>query len=136
MNMEHYKRILDSIEVPVLVLDNQYRYVYVNNATFKLTGIPCSDYIGKLEHDLFPAVQADIFMEHNRYVMETGEEDNNEEQLTNIHGNLKTIITNKKLFTCDKGSRFIIITIRDITREKQAEKALQDNEKKIPDDCR
>ena len=128
MSFEQHRQILDCINAPVLVLNSQYKFVYVNNAAEKLTGIPSADWIGKSEFDIFPKEQAEVFVERNRKVMNTGEEENNEEQFTDANGNLHTVITTKKLYTNDSGEHYILIYSRDITSEKEIKKALKENE--------
>ena len=131
MDFKQHEQILDYIDIPVIVLNAQFKYVYVNEAVSKLTGIPCSNWIGKSEHDIFPKEQADVFLSRNKLVMKTGKDQNNEEQFTNAQGSLRTVITTKKLYETDSGERYILITARDITEEKEAKKSLQDNKQRF-----
>jgi len=78
-SLEHFKSILDCIGDPVLIVDRQYRFVFVNNAVCEQSGIPSEKWLGKTEYDIFPKEQADIFRARTKYVFETGKKNISEE---------------------------------------------------------
>jgi PAS domain S-box-containing protein len=44
-SLEHFKSILDCIGDPVLIVDRQYRFVFVNNAVCEQSGIPSEKWL-------------------------------------------------------------------------------------------
>jgi PAS domain S-box-containing protein len=118
--------ILDTIGDPIFVKDEDHRYTYVNEAKCRLSGIEEEDILGKTGYDVpFPVKeQVDVFVQRDRFVLETGREDLNEEELTDAEGVVRTVVTKKSLYVDDSGRRCIVGVIRDITERKRAEETL------------
>jgi len=123
--------ILDSIADPVFVKDRSHRMVLVNEALCRLAGCSQEQILGATDYDLFPKEQVDVFWEMDEKVLETGEENVNEEEITDSSGEIRTIITKKALFRDKKGDKFIVGVIRDITERKRAEEALLAREREV-----
>ena len=87
--------------------------------------IPYEEWLGKTDYDFFPKEQADIFRIHDGHVFETGEEDVNEEEITDAQGNVRAIETKKTLYVNKAGEKYIVGAIRDITERKRSEEALR-----------
>jgi PAS domain S-box-containing protein len=118
---EFLDNIIDALDDPVFVKDEQHRWVILNHRACELMGRPRQELIGKTDHDLFPKEQADVFWEKDALVLATGETNINEEEIT-WHGVLHTISTKKSLLIDSvTGRKFIVGTIRDITESKRAE---------------
>lgn len=130
MSLEHFRSILDCIGDPVLIVDRQYRFVFVNNAVCEQSGIPSEKWLGKTEYDIFPREQADIFRAHTIYVFETGKKNISEELATDAGGCIRTLITTKTLYTDISGETYVIVAIRDITERKHAEESLKESERR------
>ncbi|MEM5789592.1 MAG: PAS domain S-box protein, partial [Syntrophobacteraceae bacterium] len=122
---EFLEKIINSISDPIFVKDRQHRLVLVNDAECVLAGRRREEILGRTDYDFFPKEQVDIFWEKDETVFETGEENENEEQITDGRGLTRTIITKKTLYTDKSRSKFIVGVIRDITDRKEAERALQ-----------
>lgn len=121
---EFLDNIINALDDPVFVKDDQHRWVILNARACELMGWPREELIGKSDYDLFPKEQADVFWEKDALVLASGETNINEEEIT-CHGRLHTISTKKSLFTDSvTGRKFIAGTIRDITESKQAEQRL------------
>jgi PAS domain S-box-containing protein len=119
--------ILNSIGDPIFVKDAEHRYIYVNKAKCLLTGAKRDAIIGKTDYD-FPTPekeQIDVFVQKDDIVVETGEENINEEALTDADGKPHTIITRKSRYIDDSGRRCVVGIIRDITEHKRIEEALK-----------
>jgi PAS domain S-box-containing protein len=119
--------ILNSIGDPIFVKDREHRYIYVNEAKCRLTGANRDTIIGKTDYD-FPhpdKEQIDVFVQKDNIVIETGQENINEEAHTDADGNLRTIVTRKSLYIDDAGRRSIVGIIRDITEQKRTEETLR-----------
>jgi PAS domain S-box-containing protein len=74
----------------------------------------------------FPKEQVDIFWKKDEEVIQTGNENINEETITDSNGVIRTIVTKKTLFTDQEGNKFIVGIIRDITDRKQIEESLRE----------
>jgi PAS domain S-box-containing protein len=123
--------VINTLDDPFFVKDQEHRWFMLNNAACKVMGRPREELIGKSDYDLFPKEQADVFWEKDNLVLETGKTDINEEKIT-WHGNVHTISTKKSLYIDPVTSkRFITGTIRDMTELKQSEKTLRESEGKL-----
>jgi PAS domain S-box-containing protein len=121
---EFLDNIIDALDDPVFVKDEQHRWVILNHRACELMGRPQQELIGKSDYDLFPKEQADVFWQKDALVLATGETNINEEEIT-WQGRAHTISTKKSLFIDSvSGRKFIAGTIRDITEGKQAEQRL------------
>ena len=130
---EYLWRIANSTSDPIYVVDKQHRYVLANDALCALAGRKREDILGKTDYDFFPKEQVDIFWEKDELVFETGEENENEEEITDGNGITCTVVTKKTLYTDRHGNKFIVGIIRDITHRKEAELALQAAYQEIQD---
>jgi PAS domain S-box-containing protein len=119
------EQILNSISDPIFVKDRQHRLVYVNEAECRLSGLTPEDMIGKTDYDFFPKEQVDIFWKKDEVVFDTGEEDINEENITETEGTLRTIVTKKSRYVDLDGQAYVVGIIRDITERKQAEEEIR-----------
>jgi PAS domain S-box-containing protein len=120
-------RIINSIGDPIFVKDREHRYVYVNEAKCRLTGAKRDDIIGRSDYD-FPLPgkeQVDVFVQRDDIVFRSGQEDINEEPLTDADGTLHTVVTRKSLYTDDAGRPYVVGIIRDVTEQKRAQEALR-----------
>lgn len=117
--------IINSVADPIFVKDQQHRWVLVNDAMCIFTGHPRESLLGKSEYDYFPREEADTFWEKDDLVLTSGEENINEETVTNAQGVVHTIVTRKTLYTDKNGQHFIVGIIRDITDQKRTEKEKQ-----------
>ena len=123
--------IINALDDPVFVKDQEHRWVILNDAACKVMGRPREELIGKTDYDLFAKEQADVFWEKDNLVFETGQTNVNEEEIT-WHGKLHTISTKKSLFIDSiTGKKFITGTIRDITERKKSELSQNELIKKV-----
>jgi PAS domain S-box-containing protein len=102
------------------------RFARINRAEETLLGIPREALLGKSDHELFPAEQADLFTAKDREVLENnGTMDIAEEQLTTANG-LRILHTRKIALRDDQGlPRYLLGISEDITERKQAEERIQ-----------
>jgi PAS domain S-box-containing protein len=118
---EFLTNIINALDDPVFVKDQEHRWFILNDAACEVMGRSREELIGKSDYDLFAKEQADEFWEKDNLVFETGQTNVNEEEIT-WHGNLHTISTKKSLLIDSvTGKKFITGTIRDITERKQVE---------------
>jgi PAS domain S-box-containing protein len=119
---EYLDTIIQSISDPIFVKDREHRWVFVNNAFCRFMGYPRVQIIGKSDYDYFPHEQADVFWQKDEEVFASGQENVNEEKLTDAEGQLHTIITKKTRYSDHEGSQFIVGIIRDVTDLRQIQK--------------
>jgi PAS domain S-box-containing protein len=122
---EYLNKIINSIGDPIFVKDCDHKFVLVNRALSALVGRTSEELLGKTDYNFFPKEQVDIFLQQDNLVLHTGEENINEERITDAGGNVRTIVTKKTLYKDKSGEKLIVGVIRDITDRKQAEQALQ-----------
>lgn len=123
---DYFYKIINSIPDPIFVKDRSHRWVLLNEAHAQMIGIPTEEMLGKTDHDYFPKEQADVFWAKDEVVFETGGENVNEELWTDSKGVLHTIVTKKHLYIDDKGNKFIVGVIRDITDLKNTQEKLKE----------
>lgn len=124
-NEKYLENIIDNIGDPIFVKDDQSRILLVNNAFCSLFDLAKKDIIGKsLAEDVAPD-ERDSFLKIDREVIETGQENINEEALTVRGGETRIISTKKTRFVDEMGNRYLIGIIRDITDRKKNELALK-----------
>ena len=123
--------ILNIAGDPFFVKNNKSQFILVNNALCNLLGIPREDIIGKTLSESLPKNQMDHFFQIDRLVLESGVENICEEYITRYDGKILTIETTKTLYIDEKGKKFIVGVIRDITARKEEEiKLKKANEEK------
>jgi len=125
-SQEYLRKIANSISDPIFVKDRQHHLILVNDAFCTLAGCKREDLLGRTGYDFFPKEQVDIFWQKDEIVFETGEENENEEALTDAQGITRTVVTKKTLYTDNAGNKFIVGVIRDITDRKEAERELRE----------
>ena len=102
------EKIVDSISDPIYVVDRQHRYVLGNEAMCALAGRNREDVLGRTNYDFFPREQVDIFWEKDENVFQTGEENENEEEITDALRRTRTIVTKKTLYADKAENKFIV----------------------------
>src|ERR1044072_7434874 len=96
-SLEALQTIIDVVASPIFVKDREHRWVLMNDAMCKLMGVPRNRLLGKSDFDFVPSEQAEIFWTIDDRVFLTGEENENEEEITDQSGNVRTIVTHKRL---------------------------------------
>jgi PAS domain S-box-containing protein len=121
---EFILQVVNSIQSPVFVKDEQLRFVLTNEAFNNLVGRLEDSLIGLTDHDIVPREQAAFFQEIDRKVLGTGAPHETEEMLTSADGVEHWLFTRKSMIKVASGERYLVGIISDITARKRMEKDL------------
>ncbi len=121
---EFLLQIVNSVQSPVFVKDEQLRFVLTNEAFCKLVGRPNNSLLGLTDYDIVPREQAAFFQEIDRKVLATGAPHETEEMLTSADGAEYWLFTRKSMVEVASGERYLVGIISDITERKRMEKDL------------
>jgi diguanylate cyclase (GGDEF)-like protein/PAS domain S-box-containing protein len=130
-SVQSLQRLLDGMPYPVLVKDRAHRWLLMNDAWCALLRRPREEMLGRTDHDLVPAEQADGYAALDDEVFATGEERQVEESLTLPDGSVHTLQTRKRMVRLAGASgdeSFVIVSSVDITGIKRTEAALRESE--------
>ncbi|WP_228238313.1 PAS domain S-box protein [Allomuricauda sp. M10] len=117
--------ILNNIGDPIFVKDDESRLLLVNDAFCSIFDLSRPDILGKTLVEDVSQEEGEEFLKIDRQVLESGKEILNEESLTVRGGETKIISTKKTRFVDEKGKKFLIGIIRDITERKKTELELK-----------
>ena len=118
---------------PVLIarFDRDLCHVYVNPAILRVTELSFDDYVGKSNHDLgMPEDLTKLWDSSIKSVFETGQKKEIEFNYQTLSGEQSYQSLLVPEYSGDGRIETVLGFIRDITKQKQAEKALQKSEEK------
>ena len=121
---EFVLQVVNSVQSPVFVKDEQLRFVLTNDAFCNLVGRPNDSLLGLTDYDIVPRAQASFFQEIDRKVLATGAPYETEEMLTSADGAEYWLFTRKSMVKVASGDRYLVGIISDITERKRMEKDL------------
>ncbi len=122
---DYLGKIINSVADPIFVKDRRHRWMFLNEAFCRFMGYPRRELLAKSDYDFFSKEEADVFWDRDEKVFHTGEENLNEEKLTDAQGVTHTIVTKKTLYRNSRGEKFIVGIIRDISERKEMEEMLE-----------
>jgi len=117
-------QVVNAVQNPVFVKDEQLRFVFFNDAFCALLGRTRDTLVGFTDQDVVPPEQAAIFQAIDRRVLATSAPHVNEEKLTNAEGVEYWLVTRKSVVDVPGGGRYVVGVISDITDRKMIEKDL------------
>lgn len=122
---EFLQTVINTIPDPVFVKNQEHRCIILNQAYCQLVGHPLEFLMAKSDYEIFPKQEADVFWAEDELVFQTGQAQENEEELTDAFGTTHLIATKKSLHKDTTGNVFLVGIIRDITKDKRAEQELR-----------
>ncbi|MEG4199520.1 PAS domain S-box protein [Microcoleus sp. Pol12A5] len=122
---------IDAVAYPLLVKDEQHRWILLNDAFCKLIGKQREELLGKSDYDFFPKQEAEIFWHTDEQVFRTGKENESEEIFTDTNGAKHIVSTKKTVFENTDGSKILVGIIRDITQDRRKQLAQQESEARL-----
>lgn len=122
--------IFSGFRHPVIVKDEQSRFVHLNAAACNLIGQPAEELNGRTDHDFLPKEEADKIVAIDREILDTGVERIFEEVITPPDGGTRTLVTHKHSvnFPGLEGRKYLIAVITDVTELREAERILRESE--------
>lgn len=130
VNESLLSQIINSLNDPVFVKDEQHRWVYFNDAFCRFLGRERSELLGKSDYDLLPRAEADRFCAVDDRVFATGLNDETEETIADATGNVRTLLTKKALMQVPEG-KFLVAIIRDISDRVEREQKLTETRDRL-----
>lgn len=123
--------VLDNIEHPVFIKDEESRLILVNDAFCEIFGLPRNEVIGKTLAEHVTPSEKEHFFAIDRQVLKFGEDISIEETLTVRGMQSRTILTKKSRFVDPKGRPFLVGIIRDITELKKTKKIIREKDERL-----
>lgn len=117
--------VLDILPNPVLIKDDQLRYIWANFAFELLFQIGRDDLVGKTDRDVFKERQAAQCNGGDLRVLRTGEVDEAYETVYTKEGFARETITRKSRLILGDGSTYLVGIMHDITDVSETNRRLE-----------
>jgi PAS domain S-box-containing protein len=115
--------VIKTVAAPIFVKDEKHRWVMFNDPFCNLIGKTRKEILGKTDKDFLAKEEAKVFWRTDNEVLKTGKTIINEETITN-NGVQHHLMTVKSRNINEKGEKFIIGFITDITAFKKVEREI------------
>ena len=118
------KTVIDHVPATILVKDvRDFRYVLLNKAGQRLFDLSPERVIGKTAHDCFPREIADAMVEHDRTLLETGQQLlDNEYPIQSATNGVRQVTTDTLIVRGSDGRPKHLLTVMvDVTERKRTE---------------
>ena len=124
--------IINTVPDPIFVKDDQFRFLYLNQASEEIWGIPAADILGKNNDEFFPKEEVAVFNKIDRKTFRLEKTIINEEKFTRIRGgDTRTISTKKSVFRTLTGHIILVGVSRDVTEINKARECLKQYAKEL-----
>lgn len=120
--------IMDILPNPVLVKDEDLKYVWVNTAFESLFNVKRADLIGERDKDFFKDRQVAQCNGGDLRVLETGAMDEATETVFTQEGEPRETITRKSRLTLADGTTYLVGVMHDVTEVVNANKELTEQQ--------
>ena len=126
-----FNNIINAVSDPILVKDEQHRFMYVNQAFAESLGCTVEDILGKSDVDFFSAKERKVFYRLDRKTFKSEKTTINEEEFTTTPWGARIMSAKKSVFRTATGSKILVGVARDITEIKRAREALKKYAKEL-----
>ena len=121
--------LVDAIPTPILVKDDQHRYVAINAAFCAFFQRSAADILGKTDYDFFSAEDAAFFQATDRQAL-NGERIEYERNYV-LDGRVRGMSVRKSSLPRPDGSRVVLLLLIDITERREAAERLRYSEERL-----
>ncbi len=125
--------IIDASANPIVVKDQHYRFIIMNDAACKFLKRPREALVGKTDFDIFPEETARRFRETDNEVLHHGGPVEYEGFYPVPEGPHPWMFVRKSAFTRSNGDKVIFVAITDLTARRKTETALLHSERRFRD---
>ncbi|MHA2936775.1 diguanylate cyclase [Vibrio sp. RC27] len=126
-----YREVMDILPTPVLIKNNELRYVFINKAFEDLFQVDRKNIIGELDKDVFAQRQVTQCSSGDLRVLATGEVDESYETVFDKNSEQREVITRKNRLIAESGEPYLVGTIHDITDVSVTNRQLIESEAKL-----
>jgi len=120
------RNIIGTVAAPMFVKDAKHRWIMMNERFCDLIGFPEKTLLGKTDEDFLNEDEAKVFWNIDNKVLKTGKTIFNDEKITSRQGEVYDLLTVKSRYVNEKGEKFIIGFITDVTRIKKVEEKIKE----------
>ncbi len=122
--------IINSTPDFVVFKDRGLVYKMVNRAFCQFVGKDREEIVGKTDYDIFPADEAEMYSRDDLYLMETGQTQVQDEEVTGVGGKLWLQVAKTSVYNHKGDTIGLLCSVRDVSERKKFEKALRESEQK------
>ena len=121
VTLDFLSHVFEAIQNPVFVKDQDFRFVFVNDAFCLFMRRARHELIGLTDFDVVPHEQARVFRDVDMVILAGAGPHQNEEALSTPDGTRFIIVTRKSVFELPGRGRYIVGVMSDITDRKRME---------------
>ncbi len=126
---EFLDKIINTMRDPVVVEDDQHRFVLLNDAFCALAGLGREKLLGGTVRDWLAPADAARILGRNEAILRTGQDATHEECVSELAGSSRTQLIKQSVYIDPAGKRFLVAVIRDMTESQHLEAELRMSQK-------
>ena len=116
--------VMRTVAAPIFVKDSKHRWVMFNDAFCWFMDKTRKELLGKTDHDFLSKDESKEYWKIDNQVLRTGDVVLNREKITLKNKSVKHLLTVKSRYINDRGEKFVIGFITDITEIKKREEQI------------
>jgi PAS domain S-box-containing protein len=113
--------VMNTVAAPIFVKDKHHRWIMFNEAFCSFMNRSTKELQNKTDKDFLPEKECKVFWKVDNEVLRTGAVVLNRETVTTKRGNTRHLLTFKSRYINEKGERFVIGFIMDVTEIQKVE---------------